>query len=205
MENGAVGIELDRALEECVRALEAARRLLGDSALNERLEVFRIGTEPFLELVQSALEDPALAVRDLEVAPRHAHSLVESQCARERDDCLVRQSLSKIENAEVVVRAGIRRVDSAGERSQDVDLIAVSGCRWAGSCRCAHVLLYAHCAEDGVEGLRVGYEQEESMQALHRLLEKELRFHAKDRTLDLRRVVAERFQRLRGLAGREQW
>src|SRR6266404_4669119 len=109
MENGAVGIELDRALE-------AARRLLGDSALNERLEVFRIGTEPFLELVQSALEDPALAVGDLEVAPRHAHALVESQCARERDDCLVRQSLSKVENAEVVVRAGIRRVDSPSER-----------------------------------------------------------------------------------------
>src|ERR1700680_728723 len=205
MKDGGVGIQLDRALKERVRALERAGLLFRDSTLNKRLEVLRIGTQPFLELVQALLEDATLAVRDLEVAPRDAHALVESQRARECDDRFVRQPLSKVENAEVVVSAGIRRVDSAGERSQDVDLTAVCGCRWAGSCRCAHVLLYAHGAEDGVECLRIRDEQEESVQALHRLFEKEFRLHTKDWTLDLWRVVAQRLQRLRGRAGRQRW
>ncbi len=112
--------------------------LLCDPALHEGFEILRIGAESFLELVEPALDDSALTVGDLEIPARHTHALIQRQGARERCDRLVRQPLSEVENTEVVVSARIRRIDSAGERPQDVDLTAVRGCRWAGSCRCAH-------------------------------------------------------------------
>ena len=70
--------------------------------------------------------DPRFPIRNLKISSRYAHPLVEREGAGERDDRLVRQPLSEVEDAEVVVRARIRRIDSAGERSQDVDLTAVS-------------------------------------------------------------------------------
>src|SRR5438105_1834447 len=123
--------------------------------------------------MQPPLEDAALAICYLEIAACNAHPLVEREGARERDDRLVCKALSKVEYAEVVVCARVRGIDPAGERSQNVNLTAVRGCRRAGSCRSAHGLLYAHRAKDGVECLRVGDEEEESVQALCWLLEKE--------------------------------
>src|SRR2546423_14478750 len=131
MQHGAVGIELDRALKESVRPFESAGCFLGDSALYQRFEVLGIRSQAFLEVVQPTLEDSALPICDLEISPRHAHPLVKGQRARERDDSFVRQSLSEIQDSEVVVCARVRRIDSARERPQDVDLTAIRGCRWA--------------------------------------------------------------------------
>src|SRR2546427_59905 len=60
------------------------------------------------------------------------------QRARERSNRFLGQSLSEIEDSEIVVGARVRWIDSTSERSEDVDLTAVRGCRWAGSCRWAH-------------------------------------------------------------------
>src|SRR6202022_2300557 len=138
MQHRAVGIEVDRALKERVRPLEPAGCLLRYSALYQRLQILGIRSQPFLEVVQPALEDSAFPVRNLEISPCHTYALVERQRARERDDRLVRQSFSEIEDSEVVVCARVRRIDSSRERPQDVDLTAMRGCRWAGSCRWGH-------------------------------------------------------------------
>src|SRR5689334_222247 len=55
-------------------------------------------------------------------------------------------------------------------------------------------LLYAHRAEDGVESLGIGNEQEKAVQALRGLVEEELRLHAKDRRIDARRMITDAFQ-----------
>src|SRR5258705_4538380 len=137
MDHRAVRIQLDRPLKQRVGALEATGGLLSDTALDERLEILRVGAQPFLELVQPLLEDSTFAVGNLQISPRNAHALVERERFRERSDRLLGQSLPEIEDTEVVERARIRRIDSASERSEDVDLTAMRGCLWAGSCRWA--------------------------------------------------------------------
>src|SRR5690349_21458051 len=113
-------------------------RLLRDAALHQCFEVGRVGAEPLFQLLQATLEQPALAVGDLEVPTRDVHALVERQRSRERDDGFVGEPLPEVENTEVVVGPRVRWIDAAGKRTQDVDLTAVRGCHWAGSCRCAH-------------------------------------------------------------------
>src|SRR4051812_3861596 len=140
VKDGAVRIEVDGALKERMRALEPARGFFGDTALYQRFEIFGIQAKPFFELLQAALEYSAFTVGDLEISAGNAHSLVQRERARERDDGFVRQSFAEIKNAEVVVRAGIRGVDSPCERPQDFDLSAFRGCQWAGSCRWGHLL-----------------------------------------------------------------
>src|ERR1700693_6409042 len=114
--------------------LESAGGLFRYSTLYKRFEILGIRSQPLLEVVQPALENSALPVGNLQISPCDAHALVERQRARERNDGFVRQSLSEIQDSQVVVCARIRRIDSACERPQDVDLTAISGCRWAGSC-----------------------------------------------------------------------
>src|SRR5258705_280919 len=138
MDHRAVRIQLDRPLKQRVGALEATGGLLSDTALDERLEILRVGAQPFLELVQPLLEDSTFAVGNLQIPARNAHALVERERFRERGDRLLGQSLPEIEDTAVVERARIRRIDSASERSEDVDLTAMRGCLWAGSCRRAH-------------------------------------------------------------------
>src|SRR5215210_1201770 len=67
------------------------------------------------------------------------------------------------------------------------------------------VSVYAHSAEDGVECVGIGNEQEETVKALRRLLEKELGFHAENGGLSAWRVIAKRVECLRGRAGPERW
>ena len=166
----------------------------------QRFQIVRIGAQTLLELLQSTLESAAFTVGDLEISARNAHALVQRQCARERDDRFLGQPFAEIEDAKVVVRAGVRGIDSTGERAKDVDFTAGRGCQWAGSCRCAHGLLYSHRAKNGVECLGVGNEQEESVQTLRRLLQEELGFNAQNRRFNPRRVIAQRAEREAALA-----
>jgi hypothetical protein len=115
VEDRAVGIELDPALKESVRALEAPGGLFGDAALHESFEILRIRAKTLLEGVELPLDDSTLAVCDLEVSARDSHALVERQGARERDYRLVGEPLPEVEDTEVVVRASIRRIDSTSE------------------------------------------------------------------------------------------
>src|ERR1700738_2073249 len=56
--------------------------------------------------------------------------------------------------------------------------------------------VYAHRAEDCVEGALIRGKQEEAVQALDRLLEEELGLHAKDGRIGLGRVIAKRPERV---------
>src|SRR5690242_13307032 len=105
-----------------MRALEASGRFLGDSSLDQCFQIVRIGAQAFLELLEATLENPALTVGDLEISARYSHALVEREGARESENRLLRQPFSEVEDSEVVVRARVRRIDSASERPKDVDL-----------------------------------------------------------------------------------
>src|SRR3954470_10075238 len=115
-----------------------ARRLFGDTALHQRFDVGGVGAQPLLELLESAFEQAALTIGDLEIPTRDVHALIERQRARKCDDGFVGQPLPEVEDTEIVVCPRVRWIDTAGKRTQDVDLTAMRGCHWAGSCRCAH-------------------------------------------------------------------
>src|SRR5216110_1199969 len=102
-------------------ALEAARCLLRYPALNQRFEVVRISTQTLLELVQTALENSTFAIGDLQISARNTHAFVERQRAREGGNRFLGEAFSEVEDTEIVVSARIRWIDSASERSQDVD------------------------------------------------------------------------------------
>src|SRR5262249_28235964 len=74
-----------------------------------------------------------IEVGDLEVALRDLHGVVELERLHEGGNRLVIQSLVVVQNAQVVVRAGVRRVDSSGERAEDL-AVALRG-EW---CRRQH-------------------------------------------------------------------
>src|ERR1700730_4307197 len=64
--------------------------------------------------------------------------------------------------------------------------------------------VYAHRAEDSVEGALIRNEQEESVQTLHRLLEVKFGLYAKDRRIGLGRVIAQRTERVAGITRRQR-
>ena len=111
----AVLILVDGALEERMRALQTSSRLFRDAALYQRFQIVRIGAQTLLELLQSTLESAAFTVGDLEISAGNTHALVQRQCAREGDDRFLGQAFAEIEDAKVVVRAGVRGIYSTGE------------------------------------------------------------------------------------------
>src|ERR1700693_1231334 len=64
--------------------------------------------------------------------------------------------------------------------------------------------VYAHRAEDCVEGALIRNKQEEPVQALHRLLEEKLGFHAKYRRICAGGVIAKRAKRVRRVTRRQR-
>jgi hypothetical protein len=149
IDDRAVRIECERALEPLLRLLETSAGLLGERELHERANVIRVMLEELGELADrfrqlpeqrerspelparlavgwataealaqvgdSAVIVPGVEVRDLEVALRDLHLGVELESAHERRRRLGVQSLVVIEDAEVVVRPGVRRIDPPGE------------------------------------------------------------------------------------------
>jgi len=72
MQNGAVGIQVDRPLKEGVRPFEPAGGFLRDPTLHQRFEILRIRSQALLEVVEPALASgqidfyPGYAATDLE-------------------------------------------------------------------------------------------------------------------------------------------
>ena len=73
---------------------------------------------------------PAVAIGDLEIGLRDLHLRVQLQRAGKLRDRLVDQTLLVIQNAEVVVRPGVRRIDPLGERAENREIALRQ--RWGG-------------------------------------------------------------------------
>jgi hypothetical protein len=88
-----------------------ARGLLGDSALHEKSDVVGILGKPVIELSYPAFQKAGFSVGDLQIPARDTHALVERERAGESSDGVVEKTAAIIENAEIVLSAGISRVD----------------------------------------------------------------------------------------------
>ncbi len=75
--------------------------------------------QPLPQLRHPLVVVAGVVVGDLQVALRHLHLRVELERAGELSDRLLDQAFLVIEDAEVVVGPGVRRVDPAGEGSED--------------------------------------------------------------------------------------
>ena len=154
LQQRAVGVERERALDALLRALDVAGLLFGERELQQRGDVVRgvlqqrakllgglvllaeqrerppelparvaiFGTLPqaLAQLRDARVVVAGIEVRDLEVALRDLHRLVELERLHERGDRLLVQALVVVQNAEVVVRARVRRIDPPGERAQNL-------------------------------------------------------------------------------------
>src|ERR1700682_3263038 len=65
--------------------------------------------------------------------------------------------------------------------------------------------VYAHRAEDCVEGALIGDKQEKAVQTLDRLLQEERGLDAKDRRVGARRVITKRAKRMGRVTRRQRW
>ena len=79
------------------------------------------------KLRDATVVETRVKVRHLEVALRHLHLRIELESARERSDRILVHPLVVIQDAEVVVRAGIGAVDAPCERPQDVTIALGDG------------------------------------------------------------------------------
>ena len=95
--------------------------VLGTATADGRLKVEdpQLGDTPVVE--------PGLAVHDFQVALRHRHAGIELQGAGERGHRLVGQPALVEQHAEVVVRAGVGRIDATNERPEDREVALGSG------------------------------------------------------------------------------
>jgi hypothetical protein len=109
------GIDRDQRLELVHRLVVVSERGVGPAELPARIGVVRREAQALLQLGHAAVVVPALAPRQLEVVLRELPPRIELERAAERGHCLRDQPLLVVEDAQVVVGAGIGRVDSAGE------------------------------------------------------------------------------------------
>ena len=83
-----------------------------------------VGTraKPLVQLGDALVVVAGVEVRDLEVALRDLHLLVELERTHECAHGLFVQPLVVVENTEVVVRPSVRRIDPPGEGAQDLSV-----------------------------------------------------------------------------------
>ena len=91
-------------------------------------------TQPLLQLGNTLVIVSRVEVRDLEVTLGDLHPLVELQRAHECRDGLLVQPLVVVEDAEVVVRTGVGRIDALGKRPEHIP-VAVGRERWLANRR----------------------------------------------------------------------
>ena len=97
----------------------AAERGVGPAKLPARVPVLGMAADPLLERGDAAVVVAAVAVGDVEVGLRHLHPRVQLQRADELGDRVLDQPLLIVEDAQVVVGAGVGGVDPAGKGAQD--------------------------------------------------------------------------------------
>ncbi len=81
-----------------------------------------VGAKPdaLFQLGNAGVVVAGVEVRDLEIALRDLHLRVELERLHERGDGLLVESLVVVQDPQVVVRAGVRRIDPPGERPEHV-------------------------------------------------------------------------------------
>jgi hypothetical protein len=102
-----------------VTASSNAPRIAYAAQLPARVPIVGGPAQPLLQLRHAAVVVAGVVVGDFEVALGHLHARIELERVRELLDGLRDEALLVIENAEVVVRARVRRVDPAGEGPQN--------------------------------------------------------------------------------------
>ncbi len=108
------------------RLAAVAQRGVRAPELPARVAIGGVESQPVLQHRDAPLVVARVEVRDLEIALRHLHLRIELERAREGVDRLLVESLVVVEDAEVVVRPRVRRIDPPGERAQDLP-IALGG------------------------------------------------------------------------------
>ncbi len=81
-----------------------------------------LATEPFPQFREAAIVVAGGVIRDLEVLRRDLHARIELERPDELLDGLGDEALLVIQDAKVVVRSRIGRIDAAGERAQDREI-----------------------------------------------------------------------------------
>ena len=100
----------------------AAQGGMGPAELPARVAILGVAPDALPQVGDPAVVVPALAVGDVEVALRHLHPRIELQRADELGDRVLDQPLLIVENAEVVVGAGVGGIDPAGKGAQDGEI-----------------------------------------------------------------------------------
>ena len=108
---------------------ERAEDGVGAAQLPARIALVGRAAEPLLQLRDAAVVEAGVVVGDLEVALGDLHAGIELEGARELLDRLGHQTLLIVEHAEIVVRAGVRRIDPARKRTQDREVAFGNGSR----------------------------------------------------------------------------
>ncbi len=114
-----IGLVREQLFEFGHRLLVCAQDRVGAAELPARIALVGCLAESFLQLGHAAIVETGVAVGDLEVALGHLHARVELERPRELVDGLGDEALLVVEDAEVVMRAGVRRIDAAGKGAED--------------------------------------------------------------------------------------
>ncbi len=118
----------EQFLEGLRRQVVPAQARVGAAQLPACLAIVGHAAQALLQLGHAAVVEAALAVGQLEVVLRHLHARVDLERAREGGDRLADHALLVVEDPEVVVRAGVGRVDATRERPEDGE-VAIGGRR----------------------------------------------------------------------------
>ena len=108
----------EQLLEFGDRLLEGAEDRVGAAQLPARVALIRRLAQPLLQLGDAAVVVAGIVVGDLEIALRDLHAWVELEGARELLDRLGDEAFLIVEDAEIVVRPCVRRIDPAGKGPQ---------------------------------------------------------------------------------------
>ena len=109
----------EQLLELRDRFLIGSEDRIGAAELPARVALVGRGPQAFPQLGDAVVVEARVVIGDLEVALRDLHARVELERAGELLDGLGDEAFLVVENAEIVVRARVGRVDPAGKGPQD--------------------------------------------------------------------------------------
>ena len=104
------------------RGVELSQGREGASQLESRVGILGLPPQPLTQFRHATVVETGLFLHQLQVFLGDRHPGVELERAGKRRDRLGKEATLVIEDAEVVVRAGIGRVDATGEGSQDGEI-----------------------------------------------------------------------------------
>jgi len=113
-------VVLEQLLEFGDRVRVATEQRRGAPQFPACFAIARRRAQQFAEVGDALVGGAAVEIGDLEITLRHLHARVELQRAHERVHRFLVQSLVVVQDAEVVVRSGVGRIDPAGKGTENV-------------------------------------------------------------------------------------